>query len=182
MTTDSKWPLCYCSHFHTSGLCLSVLLTVCLKSGHLLQAPPRKPWSIPSKPPSGPAFLSSSSLGNSTGSFPQAHPVFYCRAWNRAPLPAERTSCSTSLKPPGGAAVYGREGPQKSQISFFCKVGTDIPGQSCPDCGATWREKKGDPINTIKNLSFLFSPPQMGGDPVSLQAARFSLHTPRRPL
>lgn len=102
-------------------------------------------------------------LALSTGSFPQAHPVLHCRAWNRAPLPAERTSCSTSLKPPDGAAVYGREGPQKSQISFL--QGWDIPGQSCPNRTATWREKKGGSINKTKNLDFLFSPPQMRGDP-----------------
>lgn len=34
--------LSLCWHFHTSGLCLSVP-TVSLRSGHLLQAPPRSP-------------------------------------------------------------------------------------------------------------------------------------------
>lgn len=119
--------------------------------------------------------------GELFGKLVSGSPSFYCRAWNRAPLPAERTSCRTSLKPPGGAAVYGREGPQKSQISFFARLGRTFLVKAVQTVELPGGRKKATLSIQLKILLSSFLPHKWEVIPSHFRL-HASLHTPRQPL
>jgi hypothetical protein len=130
LTTESKWPLSLCSHFHPSGLCLSVT-AVSWKSSCLGQAPPQGPRQPPGDHlPSSHPHLPSPLSGKLPGRLSKLTQT--SRVWCRAPLQAERASCSSPSWPPGGAVAYGREGLGASQPHLVARPGHPNPEPNLP--------------------------------------------------
>lgn len=137
--------------------------------------PSPKPSSAPSESPSGSAFLYLPSLVNSKKACPRLAQFYILGPGTPPQSPPSATLAERHHNRQVALPITGGRLPQKSQITFL--QSWDTPGQSCPDCAATWGKRK--PFLSLK-LKFLItcSPCHKWEEiPLPLQAECFSPHS-----